>query len=299
MAGYHTMQGGYGEQQSTINWGKVGLVTGGGLAAYGVGRAIYTGGKKSWSKGALLDARQTSKSILGMGMPNGWKSYEQMGGGGGVFDSEAFQRAKVARFEGVEALGRQARGWKRPTGSSAKYKRAGANRRWHAAQPRASVGAERSTIDTRTPQQRVDAGLGKTPPAPKLSPQDRIDRMLGKPAPTPRGPAPKPTRVPKAISNVDPSAYRDASRSANPYLEQLRALRKTPLDKANFMKPPSGINSAWSGAKGYFGAMDWAERMGGPGGLKRLGVAGARVGLGLGAIGLGMKALSYLNPFGD
>lgn len=52
-------------------------------------------------------------------------------------------------------------------------------------------------------------------------------------------------------------------------------------------------------AKGFFGAMDYSKAAGGAGGWKQFGVGAARVGAGLGAVGLGMKALSFLNPFGD
>ena len=55
------------------------------------------------------------------------------------------------------------------------------------------------------------------------------------------------------------------------------------------------LGRAYHGAKGFFGAMDYAKA----GGWKQFGVGAARVGLAAGAIGLGMKALSALNPFSD
>jgi len=55
------------------------------------------------------------------------------------------------------------------------------------------------------------------------------------------------------------------------------------------------FHSGVAGARGYFGAMDFA----GAKGLTRFGVGATRAGLALGAIGLGMKALSWLNPFSD
>jgi hypothetical protein len=58
---------------------------------------------------------------------------------------------------------------------------------------------------------------------------------------------------------------------------------------------PSVAETHMNGAKAFFGAMDYAKA----GGWKQFGVGAARVGLAAGAIGLGMKALSALNPFSD
>jgi hypothetical protein len=55
------------------------------------------------------------------------------------------------------------------------------------------------------------------------------------------------------------------------------------------------VGKAYHAAKGFFGAMDYAKA----GGMKQFGVGAARVGLAAAGIGLGMKALSALNPFSD
>lgn len=56
-----------------------------------------------------------------------------------------------------------------------------------------------------------------------------------------------------------------------------------------------GIESAFNGAKAFFGAADFADASG----MKRFGIGAARVGVGLGALKIGSAALNYLNPFGD
>ena len=83
----------YTEEPSSVNWGKVGLYAGGGLAAYGMGRSLYS------------KASPKVKNILGI-QSQGWKKFEDMGGDHGPALAAAMKE-RQAQIKGLRKQSRE------------------------------------------------------------------------------------------------------------------------------------------------------------------------------------------------
>ena len=258
--GYSRQNDGYGESPG-VNWGKVGLYGAGAAASYGLIRA---GGIKAKNSGHLQNAWGSAGRISGLSRPGGWKAWQQMG----------------ATPPKVSAGVRYADGASRVLGAGSAARRMKAAKKAR----RASSGGAQAL------QAQLDAFSG---PAPGLG----AAIATGK-----QGEAAALKHSWRAQGAAESPGLRsqlaELGASARPFdtanLDRIAGLKPStaarPRPKA--VAATGAVADTWSGMRGYFGAMDYA-------GLKRAGVAGIRGAGALAAVGLGMKALSYLNPFGD
>lgn len=282
--GYSKLNNGYGEEPG-VNWGKMAAIGVGGAAAYGVIRAGAMKGKKMAGP-AFRSGKAIGGGIMGMNMRGGWKGYQQLGNAvpKGIKKADA-----VRRIGAAEGAAR--------TMKAAKRARAG-------------------TVDNLRSKYLSDLKTYSAAPSRlrELEQQHKgaqnavnsfaVNRRMG---------IPTQGNVIQLVKEEDAArqALTNFKMPAAPSMDKVLAARKGTMandfNRIAGLKPatravarPSApaltsLENNLAGAKGFFGAMDYAKA----GGLKQFGVGAARVGGAMAAVGLGMKALNALNPFSD
>lgn len=310
--GYSKLNNGYGEEPG-VNWGRVAAYGVGGAAAYGVIRAGAMKGKKMAGP-AFRNGKAIGGGILGMQMKGGWKGYAQLGAG-----QEATQAALAARNNQIRALGAQSRqhlaaaaALPAPVPRANIGKQAAANglndARYKFANRQKDLRHARATRNATLARDTTNMRLNDVDearnPFSRGIARHNLNQQLGREALATekmQAAAIAPHMAPSGhfpehrYGTVHPSpvgAVASPRPAQNQFMSKIKGLRSQPLDTMSHMTRAEQHISA---AKGFFGAMDYA----GAGGWKQFGVGAARVGGALGAVGLGMKALSALNPFSD
>lgn len=291
--GYSKINDGYNEQPG-INWGRVGAYAGGAALGYGVLRA---GAMKAGKSGAWKDVVDMS-GLRGMKKGGGWKAYEQHGVaainqkradmiGKQISEARAGEKAwhKHGRYMDSPAgrAHRQgvANGQAMLAEANANFSKGATPGRRQAARA-AGKAAGTSKPIAKGLAAKLDKG-GKGPRIPWVDSLPAGPSNSGFTAPN----GPKPIMI----------NGKNAYAAENPFKSQIKALRDERRGLANAFEgkgPKKEAIRAGAGALGFFGAMDLRGES-----LKRAGAIGMRGFGALGAIGLGMKALSWANPFNN
>lgn len=276
--GYSRQNDGYGESPG-VNWGKVGLYGAGAAASYGLIRAgaIKARGSKTWNNIVQMS---------GMKNPGGWKAYQQHG-------AEAINSGRKSLINRqIKGLIPSARGWNErhaanltPDGSLAR-----ANKRQRQANRTSQLGEAQKARRAK----RAKGYLRGTNPS-------YVDPDPARQGLTAMGDLSEELSWMNTAkkNHVAPSSMpiERGYASSNPFSSEIKNLLNEKKSLSNSFAGKGfrgGAMRDGAGLLGFFGAGDLKGA-----GLKRAGAIGMRGAGAFAAVGLGMKALSYLNPFGD
>lgn len=289
MPGFNSqMNAPYSKEQSSVSWPKVAAYGAGGLAAYGVARAGYTKGKGPFAKitgiqqGSWGQHQEAGSKILSSMKPHSKKALKQarkqvLSSGFDVAGDATGAGAYRASGANYETWEKSMKGHRKTANAALEAHDQAAIRRdtkmasWMESNPNAKKKDIKAQRDAYSAAESVEKGGIH---------QQNVKASRSH------------LKAQQKVFNPMKKGYQEALEKVLPEKNGFQAAMKKDGWRGQ-------LASHAAGATGWLGASDYATAAGGPGGMKRLGVGALRGGLALGAVGLGMKALSWANPFSD